>query len=465
MAKILQIGAALIAASILVPVRGWSQQESPSTSTQGPSYPENSEASENTLSNQPPIPAAQSLGFVRALNSARLLVGENGPLQWGLISVRSMSFQEYVNQIHFDNPNIQPQSRNETASQLSTSIVVNRSFKRSHLVLQYNPSLFFINGHVYSNAMNQDLSLDVNFPLTQRWNLTVADRFSYYGSQRIFSQLSLDADYVTGSTLQKNFLDGPGSLLYNQVSAGFSYLWTPRTTLTVSPFFGYQHSTASVTSGQSGQDLSAFYEGGTVGVSHRLSPTRTLGFTYSMQAAVFSNTFVGSSTNPGSTQFLQDILVIYNQQLNATWHLSLGAGLVTNTGTGSSGTGLAMQAGVTKTFQRVEFAAWYNRGHQFNGFITNEVSDRVDGTAKIYLTRRLATATSGAYFRTAAGSPLSQSGLYATQQLSYQLTRHLSVFGSASHIKQIGNGVFVLSANRNYFTTGILWEPERTPRR
>ena len=111
----------------------------------------------------------------------------------------------------------------------------------------------------------------------------------------------------------------------------------------------------------------------------------------------------------------------------------------------------------------MEFASSYNRGHQFNGFISNSLSDRVDGTATIYLTRRLSEATSGAYFREASGSALAQSGLYATEHVSYQLTRHLSVFASVSHSKQIGNGTFILDANRNYFTTGIQFAPERTP--
>ena len=467
MARIWQIGTALFAASILMSDRVWPQRMTPSTqdaTTTSNATSANSQASDTTiaLSNQKPIPAGESQGFIRALDSAHLLVGENGPLQWGWVSVRSLSFQEYFNQIHFDDPIIQPQSQDETASRLSTSIVLHRPFKRSHLVLQYNPSLFFINGHVYTSAINQDLSLDVDFPLTPRWNLTVMDRFSYYGNQRLFSQLSLDADYVTGATVQRNFLDGPGSVLYNQVSAGFAYLWSPRTSLSISPFFGYQHSATSMSPGQSAQDISAFYEGGNIAVSHQLSPTRTLGFTYSLQAAIFANSFVGSG--PQSTQLLQDILITYSQQLNATWHINAGAGLVTNTGTGASGTGLALQAGITKSFRQAELAAYYNRGHQFNGYISDEVSDRVDGTVTIYLTRRFSEVTSGAYFRTAAGSPLSQSGLYATEQLNYQLTPHLSVFGSASHIKQIGDGIFVVNANRNYFTTGILWEPERTPR-
>jgi len=460
MAGIWQSGVMLIVAIFLLPSQAWSHQEpssiqSPTTTKDADSVDLGASESTDTLSNQQAMRAGRA---IPALNSAHLLIGEKGLLQWGWVSVRSLSFQSYYDQIHFEDSTIQPQDQDQTASQLWTAIVVDHQFKRTRFALQYNPSLFFIQGHVLANALNQDLSMDVLFPLNARWTATFTDRFSYYGSQRIFSELSLNADYVTGTIVRQNFTDAPGSILNNQVYASFSYLWSPRTTLTFTPAFGYQHSSSSLEGPQ--HDVSALYEGGSVAMSHQLSETRTLGVSYSLQGATISGSGSAESLSGAglSNQVLQDALVTYGQQLRRTWYINLGAGIASNTGSGSIGTSLALQAGITKWFRKVELAASYNQGHQFNGFISNSVSDRVDAVARVQLTRRWSEATSGAYFRQGGGI----SGLYATEQLRYQLTRHLSTFASFTHLKQSGDGTRLLDATRNVVTAGVTWAPAST---
>src|SRR5262249_9015132 len=92
---------------------------------------------------QVPIPAAVSEGyFIRALNSARPLGGENGPLQWGWLSVRTLQFNEFYDMVSFDDPAIQlaNPNPNETFSQLSAVVMVGRQFKRAKLAVQYQPT-------------------------------------------------------------------------------------------------------------------------------------------------------------------------------------------------------------------------------------------------------------------------------------------------------------------------------------
>jgi hypothetical protein len=154
---------------------------------------------------------------------------------------------------------------------------------------------------------------------------------------------------------------------------------------------------------------------------------------------------------------LQDVRLRYSQQLSPSLWLNAGAGLTSNTGNAGNGTGLALDVELTKTFHRMDFALGYNRGNQFNGLITGAASDRADLAHTIYWTRRLSTVSSVAYFRTSEVSTQSQSGLYGTEQASYGLTRNLSLSGSFSYSKQVGDGVYVLSGHHRYLTVGVVW--------
>jgi hypothetical protein len=454
------VGELLLAVALLAPPLAFSQQPPNSGSTQDPGsagspQAQSSETQTNATQSEP-NPAATTPGlFARALNSASPLGGENGPLQWGWISVRSASFLQYFSDVSFANPSVQPQNESVNASELSTSIVVDRAFKRSHLTIQYNPSLAISNGNVYSNALNQTAGLDTSFQLNPRWSLQVTDRFSYVGSQRTFSGLPLNTNFSTGISVPQNFLYGPGSVLYNLVSASFSYLWSPRTTVSFAPSFGYQYGTGAV---NPAANVSGFSEGGNLTFSHLLSSTQTIGFTYTAEYANYTNSSV--SAGPQSNALMQDFLVTYSQQLNASLWIHLGLGITSTTG-GASGAGLGMNAGITKTLHRSELAVYYNRGHQFNGFVTSAASDNVGLTHTIYWSPRLSTATSAAYVRTPGAFPTTQSAWYATEQLNFGLTRGLSLSGSFSYLNQVGDGVYVLSSNRRFATVGITWSAQQ----
>lgn len=443
---------ALLTLILLSPAPGLSQQQSTPGAIQiGDATAQNPDGFTG-FSQQQPNPAATSGGFfINALNSANPLSEESGPLRWGWVSIRSASFLQYYSQIHLSDSTLQSQNGDLNSSQLSTALVVDHTFRSSQLSLQYSPSLFIANGHVYPNALNQSGGLDTNFILTPRWGLQLSDRVSYYGSQRYFSETSLDVNYLSGSSVQKNFLDGPGSVLNNSAVATFSYLWSPRTTITFAPTFGYQYGTGAVFSGN---NISALYEGGRFSLTHQLSPSQSIGINYSAQYGTYTNS--STQAGPQSNSLLQDAKLGFRQQLRASWWLGVGLGVSRDSGPSGSNL-LGVSASISKAFHRAEFALTYNRGHQFNGFITNAASNRIDASQKIYWGQRFFTTTSVAYFKNESSFPQSQSASYATEEMCYGLTRRLSLTGSISYIKQVGDGVFVASGNRRFATFGITW--------
>jgi hypothetical protein len=452
----------MLALALLAPPLAYSKQAPDSCPTQDPGSGNPpaqtpTPGTESGATQSEPNPTATTQGlFARALNSASPLAGENGPLQWGWVSVRSASFSQYFTNTNLNNPGAQPVSLDSNGTQLSTSIVVNHAFgasRSTQLTVQYAPSLFISEGHVYTNALSQSAGLDTTFQLTPRWSFQIADRFSYYGNQRYYSGLSLGVDYSQGTVAQNSFLNGPGTVISNTVGATFSYLWSPVTTVSFAPTFGYQNSSGVV---NSGQNLSTFFGGGQLTVFHLLSATQTVGISYSGQYASYTNT--STTAGPQSNSLLQDFLVTYGKQIGATWRLSLGLGLTNNTGIDGQ-SGLAVSAGITKSFQKMDLAANYHRGHQFNGYITSGSTDRIDLVNTIRWSRRFTTSTSAAYFQTASSPTSGPSGTYATEQLSFALARALSLTGGISYTNQTGDGVYVQGGHARFATIGIIWSP------
>ncbi|HEY2547617.1 MAG TPA: hypothetical protein VGI46_16215 [Candidatus Acidoferrum sp.] len=457
------LGEVLLAAALLVPTLAFSQQPPDPTSTQDPgsANPPAQTPDPGAGSGQSsPNPAGVDQGlFARALNGANPLNGENGPLHWGWLSVRSVSFQEFYGNVSLDDPTAGTLSQSQTSSQLTTAIVLSHAFGASHLsdlTLQYTPSLFITEGHVYTDAVNQNAGFDMTFPVNPRLSVQISDRFSYFGSQRYYSGLSLDANYSLGTVAQNNFLNGPGSVLYESLSGTISYLWSPLTKVSFAPTFGYQNASGAV---DAQENTSALYEGGQVSITHSLSATQTIGISYTGEHANYTAGTGSTSTAPtNSTGWQQDFLANYGQQIGASWRVSAGLGVTSNTGTYSE-TGWAINAGATKSYQVMDFALNYSRGHQFNGYITGGSTDRVDLVNTIRWNHRFTTSTSVAYFRAASGPPPLASGEYATELASYRLTRSLSFTGSVAYNKQSGDSVFVLNGHSLLGTVGITWAP------
>jgi len=458
-----QMAVVPLALALLVPTLAFAQQtDSGAAQDPGSGSPAAQTPTTGADSGATPVPAATTQGlFARALNSASPLPGDNGPLQWGWFSVRSISYLQYFNELNETNPGFPPTSENLTATQFTTAIVVNHAFGASHqtqLTVQYAPSLYIEEGHVSADALNQSAGIDTTFQLSPRLSMQISDRFSYFANQRSFTGLSLGVNYSQGTVAQNNFLNGPGSVLYNIASATFSYLWSPRTSVSITPSFGYQKSTGAE---NGGENLSSLFGGGMVAVTHSLSPTQTIGMSYSGQYATYTNT--STTAGPQSNSFLQDFLINYGQQIAASWRINFGLGVTSNTNTGGE-TSLAANAGISKSFHLMDFAVNYNRGHQFNGYITSGSTDRVDLVNVIRWTPRFTTNSSVAYFRTVGGGPSEPSGFYAFEQLAFGLTRTLSITGGAAYTKQIGDEVYIETGNTRMATIGVTWTPAAAPR-
>jgi len=452
----------LLALALLVAPLARSQQPAEAGSAQDPSSGNPPTATqipgtETGAIQDEPNPAATTQGlFARALNGASPLPGDNGPLQWGWFSVRSASYLQYFNNVTLDNPGLPPESQGVNGTELSTAIVLNHAFgssRSTQLTVQYAPNLFISEGHVYTDALNQSVGLDTTFQLSPRLSMQISDRFSYFGNQRNFSGASLGVDYSLGTVAQNNFLNGPGRVIYETAGATFSYLLSPRTTISFTPTLGYENSSGAV---NSAQNLTALYGGGQVTVSRSITATQTLGVSYMGQYDSYANT--STTVGPQSNSFLQDILVNYGKQIGESWRLRAGLGVTSNS-TSGTGTSLAASAGITKSFRRMDIALNYYRGHQFNGYITAASSDRIDLVNSIRWNSRLMTNTSLAYFRTANNPSPGPSGEYATEQLSFRLTRTLSFTCSIGYTKQTGDGVYLQSGHTRLATVGVTWAP------
>jgi hypothetical protein len=455
----LHIAALLFAAVLVTPQKTLCQQAGDSSSAQDPGSNSSSpQTSSGSAGDAAPASAGTTQGlFAKALNSASALSGDNGPLQWGWLSVRSISFQEYFDSITLESTGMPSASESLDASQLSAAIVLSHAFGASHttqLAVQYTPSLLISEGNVYPNTLNQTAGIDTTFQLSPRLGLQISDRFTYYGDQRDFSGLSLNVDYSLGTLATNSFLNGPGKVIYNSASAGVSYLWSPTTTVSVTPMFGYENASGV---NDSQENLSALSGGAQVVVSHYLSASQTVGASYLGQYVDYTNNTTAGGPQSSSDGVLQDFLLTYGKQIGATWRFSVGFGLTNNTGADAQ-TGFGASAGISKSFRRMDFGVSYDRGHQFNGYITSASSDRIDVVNTIRVSRRLTTNSSAAYFRTVGGGP-STSGFYATGQVRFGLTPSLGLTAGYAYTRQIGDGVYVVNGDTRLATIGITWSP------
>jgi hypothetical protein len=449
---------------VLSPLARAQQPESPNATTNSDAGAQSQEQDSNVVipQTQHPNPAGAPGLFAQALGGLVDEFSENLDLfRWGPISVRSFSLVEIYGQENLDAPpgQGQPQSRSGTSTELSTSIVLDQKIGRARLTVQYQPAFFITNGDFYTNAANENSSIAMQFPLSERWALTIADALNYYASNRIYTGPSIYSNYFSGTTFSNNFTSGPGSTLTNSTYAYASYQMTPRTTLSFGPGFGYAYATgyAFFTDTQNQQRLSSWTAGGNASLIHQITEEITVGATYSAQETFYTNT--SKTAGPQQSSALQQTAKFtYRQEVTPTLWVSAGLGVLGNT-TENTGTGFGLDLGVTKAFQRQALTLSYNRGFQFTGLITGYATDRFDVAHSVQWTQRLSNTTSSAYFRTISSSSYNQSGLYATEQVNYRLNSQLSLSGTFSYTKQIGDQVYLQSGSLRFFAVGLTWAP------
>src|SRR5579864_1832134 len=191
------------------------------------------------------------------------------PLRWGDFSIGQFEYIGIHDEIK-DTGAVPGTST--TLSILRTSLVFDRLFWKSRVVLQYLPQAVFADGQFHANAQsNNTVSLGTTFMLSPRMHLTVQDTFAQVHDNQLIPENYLARDSMGGGVVQNNFLSTNGSFLANTASAVLQYDLSPVTSLDFSPSFRYSRATINTTPGQQFQNIVSgeTYEG-SVALTHAL---------------------------------------------------------------------------------------------------------------------------------------------------------------------------------------------------
>lgn len=340
----------------------------------------------------------------------------------------------------------------DTASQFTAGIVLDKQFRRTQIVLQYVPRFTIFNGQAYANFVNQDTGANMVFVLTPRLTLNLGDHFTYYRSNNSFVDIFLDSDPVSGATLQKDFLQGPASWLTNSTTAAFSYLLSARTRISVTPSFVYAHSSGEATATTF---PTAREYGVNVDYSHQLTARSSISAVYIEQ----TDTFSGSTFDT----IYQTIQGGYSYSFNGGWGVSGSFGVITANFANGRNWSESGSASLTKNFRRSRASLAYFRGHSFSGYVSRQFSDRIDGTYQQNIGRRFVIGTSAGYLRD-VNSINGIWGKYVQGNVGFQLTPTLSLFTNYVHKWQRGDNQQVFTGDTDFVRFGIQWMPRQANR-
>ncbi|HKT48016.1 MAG TPA: hypothetical protein VJP87_10880 [Candidatus Acidoferrales bacterium] len=394
---------------------------------------------------------------IQELGRGNWLANTVSPLHWGSLSIGSFDLTEGYNDFNSSATNSLNGVFHTTF--LSTSVIFSPRLSRTNLAFQWHPQVGFINGHFVNNLSNQDVSFEVSTSLTSRLSVRFMDHFSYVPAQNVFSEGFLyGAETRQNNSVQSPFLDGPGNWLTNTALATIAYAINPTTDLEVTPSFNYTHllsnssalgQTVGIPTGVAligGRDYN-----GTVNLRHRLSPLKTVGIYYSLDAVKFETTPSYSTYNTigGS----------YSQQLSPTWFMTLTAGASTAAfnANGPKTWSFSGSAQLQKRFRSSSLSLAYSRGLSIDRYVTRNFTDRVDASYNTQLTRRF-SAQLGFGYQRVDGPPLIF-GKYASPQLSYQLLPSLSLLATYVYLDQSGDTTQVFTEVRHTGFITLSWTP------
>ena len=395
-------------------------------------------------------PPIQELGRGGWLSTAA------SPLHWGWLSIGSFNFVQGYDNFSGGSPGALQGVVH--SSIFGTEVILNPRFSRTNLAFQWRPQAGVIAGKFADNLNNQNVSFDLTTLVTPRFSIRFQDHFSYQPAQSIFSEGFLyAAESIDNRSIQSSFIDGPGIWLTNTATLSFGYGLSPLTTITVAPRYNYAHvidnsSAVSPTIPQSQLRLIGSKEyGGSVSISHRLSPMKSIGMYYSVNDVKFD-------TAPDAIWY-HILGGTYSQQLRPSLFANLTAGAATvsfNT-SGSRGWTFTGTADIEKTIHVGTLALAYNRGLSLNRYASRNFTDRVDVNYRTLLTRRSSTAL-GFGYEHVNGTP-SISGKYATAQIGYRLLRNLSLLMTYMFRDQVGDGLQAYTDSRHSAYVSLNWDP------
>lgn len=389
---------------------------------------------------------------IRSMNGAGPLPsGRVSAIQFGPIYLQSADFYQSLSAISaMGQPDLF-----ESFSMFRTQIVFDKTFRESHLAVQYQPRISVIDGHFQTDTADLNAAWNTRFQLSPVLTMAFNDGFSYYSQQGQFDNLDLLSDITTGSLVQSKFLDGNGHFLNNRTELAVNYLISPRSRINVTPFFEYYSSTGSEAINQSeSPGISADF-------SYALSATRSMGLQYRVEDTHFSNLL--------PTTLYQTFGVTYAQRLSDTLHLAASVGATTSSNEVTLGSGPAARTtavaatgtfNLIKNFKDSSLAFEYYRGQAVGLQITNGFADRYDVAYNRRISPRLNFQLGTGYYREFQ-SITDTSGFYGSTGLTYRLADHWSLNGIYSYKRQENGGPALISGNLQYVSFGIRWEPAR----
>lgn len=116
----------------------------------------------------------------------------------------------------------------------------------------------------------------------------------------------------------------------------------------------------------------------------------------------------------------------------------------------------------TVTFFKVvphgRISAVYTRGLPASGYVSNNLTQRVDVIAHYMFTQRLMLDAGFGYEAQDSGPDI-VSGKYATSELDYVVARQWTVFGTYAYKIQNSNDVQVFAGTTNFASFGLRWTP------
>lgn len=443
----------------LFSVPGWSRQESTSspvpavrcdaaaretmceTAAQATESSSHDAGTSLAVSNTPPnAPPIRKMGSASLLDSI-------SPLRWGNLFIGSAEFAQIYT-------TLDPRTGDGITSNISlfrSHIYYDKQFQRARLALQYQPRVMIVNGQVIRDLLNQNLNLDTYFVLSPRWVMGLGETFSYYGSKNVYGDSFLDADSITATTVQNNFVQGSGQWLSSSTGASFNYLWSAHTKLSISPSFTYTYATILSENVEESRLSSRGYDIRAT-ITHDMNANRSLGAYYGFQ-------YLTSPTAFSSTIY-ETFGGTVSQRFSPTFAASGSIGATTGDFSSGRQWTVAVSVSAVKSFDRSSIAVAYTRGETLAGYVTNQFGERIDARWVKGWSQKLQSAFGVGYQREIA-NPTGIWAKYGTARLTYRLRPQLGLSAEYVHRLQTGSNPQIFTGNNDFIMFGITWAPVR----
>jgi hypothetical protein len=442
-----------------LPAAAQSSQQGSSSQSQSqgnqPSGDDQNPTIENPQDNNPPTPelgpGAPSLAppetQINQLGTANPL-STLGRYHWGPLFLGSSDVRVAYDDIRSANVAEFGPSESDVLSLFETSVILDKDWGRNRFTVQYDPRVAATDGELAYDYLNQQAGINTYFMLGPRWTLGLSDRFLATRNQGLAGGVFADANTVTSTTLQSDFLDNSETYMTDIASASVSYAATPRLLITFSPSAVYQR-TSGLTP-EDGGDISGLDLAFDARFRYILNARTSVG-AYSTESFVQFSGLI-----PTSSYYTFGVSL--SRQLTMTTGISLDFGVTDSLFQTQQYWGSSGDISFFKIFPRGRLSVVYGRGLPGSGYVTNYLSQRVDVIGYYILSRRL-TANLGLGYEAQESSTELVSGKYATGEIDYILGPHWSTFVSYAYKIQYSNNAQVFAGIRNFGSIGLRWTP------